>query len=580
MTLSTQTHLDALEKDARIAARSRETGPADVIAHDAIVGALTEAEGAFPPEYETGMRAPLLETFRRIGPRGWGGVLDGDPLRRRAARLGLDLIQSVAQRADPDRAAPIEAFQEVIADLYDGFLSDVDRAGVKPPDRSVLPPLVKWGQPASGPYIWPAPSAAGYGCATGVVNMPPAFASGGLAAWSALGHEGGGHAILHADTGLHDDLAAAVAARIEGAKPPQLGDKAQRRKLAEYWARKIDETGSDVLGTLNMGPAAGVGLIAYFRAIRRGGKLLATGTRSPHPTDIARGFLIAETVGMCDFPEAAAWRRLLTAEVMRDVPDAGVRLDGAVYSAAVTRVSAKLAAEAIMMVPVDALEKHRMTDIQTWTAEDNRIVQILTSQVFLGDNVLPTALHGGVFAAHAVAAAVMAALLDGRVGAHQARMIDVLAEMHASNIAWTELRFAHSGAFAPPHAHDVSASFAGPKEWDEALRSGAGGSTGALDNRMIALARRFGQPAPRGRARRAHGSDISIPFGLFAAEGDDGDAGGPVGSDIDIPFGFVARRCGLEVEDGSWRLADGETETPLHNGLTGDILALVLGAPR
>ena len=38
-----------------------------------------------------------------------------------------------------------DGFQEVISDLYDGFLSAEDRRGVKEPDFETIPPLVKPG---------------------------------------------------------------------------------------------------------------------------------------------------------------------------------------------------------------------------------------------------------------------------------------------------------------------------------------------------------------------------------------------------------------------------------------------------
>ena len=47
------------------------------------------------------------------------------------------------------------ALQEVVSDLYAGFLSAEDRRGVKPPDHGVLPPLVLWGSAEAGPYTWP-----------------------------------------------------------------------------------------------------------------------------------------------------------------------------------------------------------------------------------------------------------------------------------------------------------------------------------------------------------------------------------------------------------------------------------------
>lgn len=66
--------------------------------------------------------------------------------------------------------------------------------------------------------------------------------------------------------------------------------------LPDYWASRIDETASDVLGVLNLGPAAAIGLIGYFRGIRAAisgdARLQNNGSSNdPHPADILRGYL-------------------------------------------------------------------------------------------------------------------------------------------------------------------------------------------------------------------------------------------------------------------------------------------------
>lgn len=574
MTLSRNTHLNALQSDALSAIRSTDTGPADIFQHSAIVDALSGAEGAFPPVYERKMRIPLHQTFTARGPLGWSRVLDSDPMLERGARLGMDLTQSIVQRADPDVSKATLAFQEVVSDLYDGYLSEADRTGVKPPDHSVIAPLVKWGQPHAGPYVWPAPAAAGYGCGTGVVSMPPAFASAGLAAWSALGHEGAGHAILHADIGLHDELAANVAQKIRASRDASLSNRDARDALADYWFRKIDETASDVMGVLNMGPAAAVGLIAYFRALRRDGKLMPFDTGSPHPTDIARGYLVAAAIGFCDFADAGEWRRLLNEEVTLDAPDEGVWLGGTLYPPEVVQASASLAARSIMNDTLQALEDHRITEIQDWTEEDNTIVQVLMTQVFLSGQPLSQALHDGVYAAHGVAAAILVSLLDGRTGHHQARMIELLDGMHRTNVAWTGLEFAHAGAMLPAHACHFSA-WAGADDGYAATAQRAEEMGGMAMDRMAAIGLTFGEDAGEKSSAPPPGSSISIPLRFAGGTA----ASRAFGSGITIPFGFGARRLGLSTRNGAWQMAPDAAEIPLHEGLTPEMLTLILGQP-
>lgn len=167
----------------------------------------------------------------------------------------------------------------------------------------MFPPLVKWGSVAEGPYTWPVTATASCGVTAPIVSLPAPNARAGLLAWAALAHETAGHDVLEADTGLRAELSRAVREALLAAK---LGSA-----LAGYWADRLDEAAADVLGILNMGPAAGVGLIGYFRALnaawRGRAQLRNVGSADdPHPADIVRGWLAAETVRLLSFKEAKA----------------------------------------------------------------------------------------------------------------------------------------------------------------------------------------------------------------------------------------------------------------------------------
>ena len=170
-----------------------------------------------------------------------------------------------------------------MSDLYDGFLSAEDRLGVQPPENAIIAPLVKFGNPNFGPYTFPVEATSIFGSEAALVSLPPSNARRGVMAWAALPHESAGHDILSADNGLQQQLAAAV---FNGVNAANLGNH-----VARYWRDRIDESAADVMGILNMGPAAGIGLIAFFRglnaAFTRVPKLRSNGPESDvHPADI------------------------------------------------------------------------------------------------------------------------------------------------------------------------------------------------------------------------------------------------------------------------------------------------------
>lgn len=465
MDISKDTAFSALVDDIARAVLTGKEGPRDIVDHREIIARLGASEEAFPPIYRDAVNAPLLGMFSRMGRDGWHDILSRDQDLQGIGLLGLDLVQTQAQRAEEFHDTATRALQEVVSDLYDGFLSDADRGRVKRPDHGVAPPLVKWGRPGLGPYAWTAPSAALYGCGAGVVNMPPAFASRGLAAWAALGHETAGHHVLHADDGLREDLSELVYSRITGSESGHLEDEDEREGLAAYWRDRIDESASDVMGVMNMGPAAALGLIAYFRGLSLAsggdGRLSAIGSATGvHPAPLARGWLMAEALERCSFSKAKPWADAISAEVDRDAPKQGVWLAGRVYSSKAVKHSASLVASAIMTGRTRALQDARLIDIQDWREHDQQLVEALALHVMLGGANPPQSAFRGLFAAHAVAAAITAALISGRPQEAQQSMVTLLSAMHASNPSWSELNIANPGAFGGMHFGSGGETFA------------------------------------------------------------------------------------------------------------------------
>ncbi|MFN7924579.1 MAG: hypothetical protein U0Q16_31040 [Bryobacteraceae bacterium] len=464
-------NLAACTEDARLAALVTDTGPAEPTNYDQLLVRLDAARPKMPPMYRQIALDPFKAKLVSIGQNGFHQILLSDPQREGAAGLMLDIAQTFLQNGEGFENRATDAFEEVVSDLYAGFLSAEDRRGVNPPDLGVVPPLVKWGNPDFGPYTWPGDATENFDVKCAVVNLPPANARGGVLAWSALGHETGGHDIIHADNGLESQLATAVGDAL---------DAAGFNQISEYWANRIDETASDVLGILNMGPAAGIGLIGYFRGLDKAfggpGKLRSNGpSNDPHPADIVRGYLAAATVRLLLFSNASAWAKLIDAETDKDAGN--ISLAGVSISVQQAKASAAVVAKAIAKGKMAALEHVALATIQNWRNSDERVTARLRQAMSAAVPVSSSILQGA-FAAHAVAAAVTAALAgEAPVPVIFDRMQGMLKQMHDQNPAWGPLFVRHPGSifkhrlrmdvddadFEPLQAPKVRAAGAGRK---------------------------------------------------------------------------------------------------------------------
>lgn len=421
----------------------RDEGPTLPLDYHALRPRLDAAAQRLPPLYRDAVLRPYLARLDELGPTGFTQVLLRDPKRQGLAGLMLDIAQAILQNGERYEDRATDGFQEVVSDLYDGFLSAEDRRGVKPPDRSTIPPLVKWGNPSFGPYTWPISATANFGLKAAIVNLPPANARAGLLAWPTLPHETGGHDIIHADSGLAEEMAKVVYSALAA--------DSDCRPLADYWASRIDETASDMLGILNAGPYAAAGTILYFRALhvaysgedglsRRGDQ------RDSHPTEILRGYLAAELVYRNRFKSAEHWGRAIDT-LLND--NGGVVVCGNVRVDTTTaRRSAAIIAEVLPRTPLQALERHALADIQEWYDDDEEAVAEL-QQCLRPGHPLNDALAGGYYAAHVVSATIGAALRNGAyLPALFTAMVGLLKEMHDTNPSWGPMYVVHPGDIA------------------------------------------------------------------------------------------------------------------------------------
>jgi hypothetical protein len=438
--LPSLSNLPACVEDALRAAQARAGAPPDPTAFRTLRARLAKARAKLPPLYLRATWEPFVRTLDGLGEAGFRGVLAQDPDRVGAARLMLDIAQAVLQNGEGFEEKATDGLQEVVSDLYDGFLSAEDRRGVKPPDRGVVPPLVKWGSAEDGPYTWPVTATASFEVKAPIVSLPAANARAGLLAWAALAHETAGHDVLEADSGLHDELSKAVREALLGAK---LG-----YAMAAYWGDRLDETASDVLGILNMGPAAAVGLIGYFRALNgayRGRQQLRSvgSADDPHPADIVRGWLAAETVRLLSFAGAKGWGALLEKETNRDAGQ--VWLGGSPVTVAAAKRSAAVVAQTIVRGRLESLERHALGEIQDWRDGDEEIVKALR-EALRATRATPAKYAKGTYAAHVVAAAVYeAAGTKAEPARLMGRMVAALKTMHDANPSWGPLYVAFPG---------------------------------------------------------------------------------------------------------------------------------------
>jgi hypothetical protein len=201
------THLEICVEDARQAAFDSDLGPNDPTDFDQLRGRLQTASNKSPPLYRQEFVEPFIATIDQLGTADFTQILLQDPSREKAGGLMLDISQAILQRSDKFQLSALNAFEQLVSDLYDGFLSAEDRRGINPPDNRTTPPLAKWGRPDFGPYTWPVDATETFGAHAAVVNLPPANARKDLLAWSALSHETAGHDVLRADNGLQDELA-------------------------------------------------------------------------------------------------------------------------------------------------------------------------------------------------------------------------------------------------------------------------------------------------------------------------------------------------------------------------------------
>jgi hypothetical protein len=413
--------------DAQRAISDRSTLAPKLPSYGQLLTRLYAAANYLPTRYQSAVLMPCLALIQQLGPQGYPYAL------RDSGYAPLWESALAILHADGSfETSATQAAQELVSDLYEGFLSEEDRANIKPPDRSLLTPLVKWGASSRGPYTYPLDSVTPLGLQAAIVNLPVCNSRAGLISWPSLSHETAGHDILTADQGLLAELRELLRTEL-----PRRGFA----DYASYFAERLDEMVADVVGVLNLGPTAVLGFIGHFRALRSlalGSPQLSTreGSSGRYPPDVLRGFLQAHVVSLLQFDQAAQWSDILRQEIASDL-NAPLLVRGQAVEPDRARAATCAVAELISGAPLQSLFGHAISEIQNWRNGDEQIAAELRA-VLLGGQPLPSSYAEGTYAAHALAAAVTGAVQSGENSLRLlGRLRTMLCDMHRQNPLWS-----------------------------------------------------------------------------------------------------------------------------------------------
>jgi hypothetical protein len=149
---------------------------------------------------------------------------------------------------------------------------------------------------------------------------------------------------------------------------------------------------------------------------------------------------------LLNFNKASDWAKIIEDETTKDL--SSIVLGGISVSEEDSKRSAEIVAQTFVNYKANSLEGHSLGEIQNWRNRDEAIVQQL--QIAFKTAIdLPMNLATGTYAAHAVAAAVVAALAkDGNIPLIFNRMQVILKVMHDRNPSWGPLFISHPGDIA------------------------------------------------------------------------------------------------------------------------------------
>jgi len=224
----------------------------------------------------------LIEPFYQVLEENDESWLEGE-LGKKGTQI-QNIVGAIIQNFDPDfegkaPRANTEAFREVVSDLYQSFIQESS--------EGALAPLPHWTEEDLTTCSFPNSD---LGVDISLLNLPSRYATGTPIAWGYLCREVAGRDILKSYDGALKELKNRV---------HQAMNRNKLAALDPYWIQWFEEGVADILGVLNMGPAAAFSLIGFLRAQSDELRLSSICyVNDKHSIDLVRGYIVAETLKM------------------------------------------------------------------------------------------------------------------------------------------------------------------------------------------------------------------------------------------------------------------------------------------
>ncbi len=432
-------NLQACIRDAQIAAYSKASEIILPHSIDEILDELAQAVERLPSEYRERVGAPFLKYMQNSQVHGLNGFEE-------TLVKAILYHDDVCYTNDLQLANATRAAQELIGDLWDKYLEEETNA--KAGSSDLMAPLFSWSTHSSA-AIYPAVNATMRDLDSTVALFPIGNARRGVLTWASFAHEVTGHNVLTANTRLIEELKTKIFQKISN----KMSSYTKGSHLATYWSDRVNETVSDILGIMNMGPTRAIGIVGYLKAMNGGELRSQEGNhRDLHPLGILRGFLAARVMKKLPIEGSEVWSQeikdLTSADYPKKITQSGkevharIRLDGKNVKYKEVAKSIRILVNTVFNTKLNCLNGKSLGEIRVWNEHDELEVHNLRKYIKIGsgDILYPASNPAGYYAQYVVSAAVMESLGQGaNLPAIFQSMVSMLVAMNRFNPDWKEM---------------------------------------------------------------------------------------------------------------------------------------------